>query len=104
MAGQRRIVTALVLLPVFYNPAEDGSRKRVEDEKFVETAKEISERLEEGGMLHMSHDNPPVGFWWNRGIVETDVLAILEVDMEDTEENRTCLESYAKNVVLERFR
>ncbi len=54
-------------------------------------------------MLHLSRESPPVGFWWNQGVVETDVLAILEVDLEDTEENRRRLESYAKEVLLSRF-
>jgi hypothetical protein len=103
MATSRRVVTALILLPTFYNPDAAGNRHAIEDEKFMQTATEVSELLQEGGILHLSRESPPAGFWWNRGVVETDVLAILEVDMEDTEENRNRLESYAKGVLLGRF-
>jgi len=103
MTSSRQVVTALILLPTFYNPDVEGNRHPIEDDKFIQTAKEVSELLGEGGILHLWRDSPPAGFWWNQGVVETDVLALLEVDLEDTEENRNRLESYAKAVLLSRF-
>lgn len=103
MVEEGAVVTALVLLPKFYNPDAAGSREPVEPAKYERTAMEITERFEEGGTLH-DPGNPPVGFWWNRGFVDRDVLVILEHDFEDTIENRTWLENYARDVLLERFR
>jgi hypothetical protein len=100
---QRSVVTALVFLPKFYNPDAEGNRDPVEHVKYERTAIEITERFEEGGTLH-DPGNPPVGFWWNKGFVDRDVLVILEHDFEDTIENRRWLETYARDVLLERFR
>jgi len=75
----------------------------VEDEKFVVTAKEIARELQEGGTLHVFRDGKPQGFWWNEGIVERDVHALLEIDVPDTAAS-VAAESYAKDVLLKRFR
>ncbi len=103
MADQPGIVTALVLLPKFYNPDEAGNRAEVEWEKFEQTANEIAAKFEEGGTIHWSTTNPAVGLWWDKGVVERDVLVILEHDFEDTPENREWLRVYAKDVLLKRF-
>ena len=104
MAGEPGVITVLIPLPVYYNPDETGRRVPIEDEKFSTTADEIATGLQEGGTLHLFREGTPQGFWWDRGIVDRDVLAILEVDMRDTRENRGWLESYAREVLLERFR
>jgi len=104
MPEEPGIVTVLILLPVYYNPDERGHRQPVEDEKFTQTAEEIAIGRQEGGTLHIFREGSPQGFWWDRGIVARDVLAILEVDMRDTPENREWLKSYTRAVLLQRFR
>ena len=44
------------------------------------------------------------GFWWNEGIVDRDVLALIEVDVRDTPESREWLRAYARDVLREWFR
>ncbi len=93
-------ITVLIPLPRFYNPEEGGQRRQVEEEEIERTAREIAEHFEGGGTYHPE----PVGFWWDRGIVGRDVLALLEVDIPDTKRDRDWLESYARRVLLSRFR
>ena len=95
-------ITALIPLPLYYNPEPSGKRRPVEDEKFVRTAKEIAEMFG-GGTLHRFDQTPPRGFWWNAGVVSDDVLALLEVDLPDTAANRAKLISYARNILKKRF-
>ncbi len=104
MPEEPAVVTVLIPLPLFYDPDERGHRESIEDEKFVRTAEEIAIGLQEGGTLHIFREGSPQGFWWDRGFVSRDVLAILEVDMGDTSVNREWLKSYAKEVLLSRFR
>lgn len=96
-------VTVLIPLPVFYNPDERGERAPVEEERFTATAEELARRFG-GGTLFVYRENLPRGFWWNQGIVERDVLALLEVDVPDTTETRDWLRAYAKDVLVGRFR
>ena len=103
----QRMLTALIPLPLFYNPNPDeqGNRKPVEDEKFVRTGEEIATNpLFGGGILYVFRHEEARGFWWDKGVVDKDVHALLEVDIPDTEANRAGLESYAKDVLLRRFR
>lgn len=97
------VVTALVPLPRYYNPDEQGNRRRVEESKFTQTADEIARAFQEGGTLHLPPEGSLKGFWWKKGIVDTDVLALLEVDLPNTQENREWLIRYAKEVLLDRF-
>lgn len=101
MHSQRKI-TALIPLPLFYNPEPSGKRRHVEDEKFVRTAEEIAAMFG-GGTLYRFERESPRGFWWNAGIVSDDVLALLEVDFPDTAANRARLISYARDVLKKRF-
>jgi hypothetical protein len=48
------------------------------------------------------HD-PPRGFWWDEGVVDRDVLALIEVDVPDTPEARVWLRAYARDVLRRRF-
>ncbi len=75
----------------------------MEDEKFRVTATEIAERFRAGGTLYRFRHDPPCGFWWDKGIVGDDVLALLEIDIMDSQENRKWVESYALHVLLARF-
>lgn len=102
MVQQPGTVTALIHLPLFYNPQEGGTREPIEEEKFIATAEEISKEFG-GGLLHLYRESPPKGFWWNRDIVKGDDIVLLEVDVPDTEKSRGWLKSYAKDVLLARF-
>ena len=101
MPAQKKI-TALVLLPLFYNPEPGGKRRPVEDEKFVLTGEDIAVMFG-GGTLYRFQQESPRGFWWNAGVVSDDVLALLEVDFPDTAANRARLISYARDVLKKRF-
>ena len=57
----QQMITALILLPAYYNPDEGGMRERIEDEKFIVTAEEISEEFG-GGSIHAHRDSPVRGF------------------------------------------
>jgi hypothetical protein len=46
-------VTALIPLPLFYNPDETGTREPVGDEAFERTAEEVARQFG-GGMLALS--------------------------------------------------
>lgn len=95
-------ITVLLRLPVFYNPGAAGHRAAVEDAKFLDTAEELALRFG-GGTLFMFRHDPPRGFWWDRGMVDRDVLALIEVDVPDTTESREWLRAYARDVLRERF-
>ena len=97
------ISTVLILLPVFYNPDANGVCAPIEDELYIQTAEEISMEFG-GGTIQKFNPNPPIGFWWNRGILSKDVLAVLEVDVPDNQESREWLRKYLKEVLLARFR
>ena len=99
-----RVITVLIVLPLYHNPDEMGVREPVRDEAFLETADEIAKRFEAGGTLRVFREGNPRGFWWHKGVVERDVLAILEVDLPDTPEIRRELKTYVKDVLLKRFR
>ncbi len=51
----------------------------------------------------MLNKTPQKGFWWNQGVVWRDDIAILEVDIRDTQEDRHRLKTYAQETLLERF-
>ena len=95
-------ITVLLRLPVFYNPGAAGQRAPVEDEKFLDTAEELVRRFGGGTLFVFRHD-PPRGFWWDQGVVDRDVLALIEVDAPDTSESREWLRAYARDVLRERF-
>ncbi len=98
-----RVVTVLIPLPLFYNPDEHDKREPVEDEKFVVTGEEVGP-LFGGCTLFVFRQSEARGFWWNRGFVDQDVLALLEVDIEDTEAARAQLRCYVRDVLKARFR
>lgn len=57
-----------------------------------------------GGTLFVFRQGGPRGFWWDRGVVDRDTLALLEVDIPDTAAARGWLRGYAREVLLKRFR
>ena len=46
----------------------------IEDERFLETTDELARRFG-GGTLFVFRQDPPRGFWWDKGMVDRDVLA-----------------------------
>jgi hypothetical protein len=98
-----QLVTALLRLPVFYNPDAHAARESIEDEKFIRTAEEIASQFG-GGTLFLFRREEPRGFWWDRGLVDRDTLSLLEVDIPDTTGARDWLRGYAREVLLKRFR
>ena len=99
-----RLVTVLVPLPVLYNVDPAGRRKLVEEAKFRRTAKELARRFGGGTLWRWPKGTAPTGYWWSRGILHEDTLAMLEVDIVDTSENRAWFEGWARNVLILRFR
>ena len=95
-------VTVLMRFPIFYNPDAHGHRAPIEDDKFLATADDIARRFGGGTLFVFRHDAPR-GFWWDQGIVDRDVLALIEVDVPDTRESRDWLREYARDVLRERF-
>jgi hypothetical protein len=103
MSPASGLVTVLLRLPLYYNPDAAGQREAVEDETFMRTAHEIAQRFGGGTLFTFRHDEPK-GFWWDRGLVDRDTLALLELDAPDTAETRDWLRTYARDVLLNRFR
>jgi hypothetical protein len=101
--GTTAWITVLLRLPVFYNPDTVGHRAPIENDKFLDTADELARRFDGGTLFIFRHD-PPQGFWWDHGVVDRDVLALIEVDVPDTTESREWLRAYARDVLRERFR
>ncbi len=66
------------------------------------TMQEIAARFGGGALFRFSEGNPK-GYWWDRGFIDEDVLAVLEVDVADTEESIAWLRQYARDVLLRRF-
>lgn len=96
------IITALIHLPLFYNPDESGYRNLIKDEKFELTSTEVA--MEFGGcLLHLYRETSPHGFWWQKNVVQGDDIAIIEVDIPDTKESREWLKTYARDVLVPRF-
>lgn len=102
MSSSTTVVTVLIPLPLTYNPDSKGQRHEIEEQKFIQTMEDISAQFG-GGVLHRFQNDPPEGFWYNRGDLYRDVLAFLEVDVPDTTEARAWLQSYAKSVLTTRF-
>ncbi len=98
-----RIVTVLVHLPTLYNPDKTGNRRPIDDERFMLTSEELAQKFGGGTLWRFPQGIAPTGFWWSRGILSTDALAILEVDIPDTREARTWIKKYAQEALIERF-
>lgn len=95
-------ICALILLPVTYNPDAKGRRRPVEDAKFMMTADEIARKFG-GGTIFRFQRGSAEGFWWQKGVLFQDDLAVVEVDVPDSGASREWLRRYAKDVLLERF-
>jgi len=102
----RDMVTAIILLPIYYNPDEHGERKKVEENKFEITCREITEimvqRYGEGGCtLDLE---PKKGFWGRVGVIYEDDMLAIEIDnIPNAEEDKQWLIQYAREVLCNRF-
>ena len=79
----KQLMTVLIPLPAYYDADQYGVPKVVEDEAFVLTAQEISRQFG-GGTLFLFRHGEARGFWWSKGVLHRDTLALLEVDVPDT--------------------
>jgi hypothetical protein len=66
VAERPALLTALIILPVTYNPDAEGKHRPVEDEKFILTAEEIARKFG-GGTIHRYPGGNVEGFWWDKG-------------------------------------
>lgn len=103
MAGENERWVALILLPEKHNPNEHGKRYPVVEEAFSETAEEIATRFG-GGILWRFAGQKATGYWWERGVLYEDDMAVLETDFPNDRASRDWLKSYARDVLLPRFR
>ena len=97
------VVTALIPLPTFYNRDESGERQPVEDEKFEESAGELAMLTEEGGTIHVYRDGNVRGVWWDKGVLDHDTHAVIEIDFHDSPAMREALENHIRAVLVPRF-
>jgi len=70
------ITTVLIPLPLYYNADSIGHRSLVEDSKFLDTARELARQFGGGAVWKTPPEAAPQGFWWDRGLVERDVLPL----------------------------
>lgn len=96
-------VSVLLRLPVCTTRTPRVVARPSKDDRFLETADELAQQFG-GGTLFLFRHDPPQGFWWDEGIVDRDVLALIEVDVPDTAESREWMRGYARDVLRERFR
>ena len=95
-----KYLTALINLPGFYNPDSEGKRLKVEEDKFENTATEISLKFG-GGCWHPGK----TGIWWDKGVRYVDPeMRIFEVDIPDTEADKSWLVNYIRDSLLSRFK
>ncbi len=100
-------ITAIILLPNYYNPDKYGRRKKVEEYKFRVTGKEITkmmvQRYGKGGCSLIPE--PEKGYWGKKGVIFEDDMRALEIDnFPNTEEDKRWLLQYAQDVLCARFR
>lgn len=118
---RRRMVTAIITLPLFYNPQQGGRRRTVEADRFYYTLLEIDEKF--GGcrlkgnrevidrlqhafneMALIATEAPAqLGSWLSGGRLYIDPEIELEVEIPDNEESREWLRKYEKEILRQRF-
>jgi len=80
MAEPADLMVALVLLPLAYNTDSSGHRRQVEEQRYVDTMSEIARKFGGGVLWRWPRGVRPQGFWWSRGILFDDHIAVIEVD------------------------
>lgn len=92
--------TALILLPVEYNPNKKGKRGQIPVKDFQAAAVEIAELYGLGCTLDLY---PKHGIWVKLGVIYKDVNVILEINSFPIVE-RGRLIKYCKDRLLGRFK
>lgn len=105
-ASAKRI-TAIILLPKYYNPNKYGRRKKVEEYRFELTGREFTrlmiQRYGEGGCTLDLETKK--GFWGQQGVIYEDDVVALEIDnFPDTKEDKQWLVQYIRDALCNRFR
>lgn len=103
MAESADLLVALVLLPLEYNRDSSGHRRQVEEQKYIETMAEIARKFGGGVLWRWPAGVRPQGFWWNRGILHDDHVAVIEVDIPDEPAAKAWLTRYARRILIPRF-
>jgi len=94
--------TALILLPIEYNPDEKGGRRQVAIKAFQDTAVEISKLFEKYELGCTIDPYPKHGVWVKLGIVYEDVNTVLEINSLPKIEKQRLVE-YCRKRLLKRF-
>jgi hypothetical protein len=89
-----------IFIPLYYNPDENGHRKEIDDEKYVDTIDELF--LQFGG--YSSNPEPIDGEWVSTqtGRRVSDKLKHIWIVCDDTQENVDFL-AHLKETLMERF-
>ncbi len=96
-------VTALILLPVKFNPKAKGRRTKVPFKAFQDTAVEIWKLLEKYELGCTIDPFPKHGIWADLGIIYEDVNTILEINSLPTLEKKRLIK-YCREKLLNRFK
>jgi len=95
--------TAIILLPVEYNPNKKGKRGQIPVKDFQDTAVEISELLKKYGLGCTIDPYPKLGIWAKLGIIYEDINVILEINSLPKVEKRRLIK-YCGDKLLSRFK
>ena len=96
------MVTAVIVLPEYFNPDSTGHRVLIAEKAFFDTANDLT-KLFGGATVLRYRDVDAVGYWHHKGVVERDALRVIDCDIDDTDVCRGKLLQYVDEVVLERF-
>ncbi len=97
------VETALILLPIEYNPDEKGKRGQVPMKAFTDTAVEISKLFQKYGLGCTIDPFPKFGIWAHLGVVYEDVNTIIEINSLPKAEKKHLIK-YCKDKLLNRFK
>lgn len=94
-------VTALILLPVEYNPNNEGRRGKIPIKDFQNTAIEITKLFNLGCTMDIY---PKHGYWArSKEVIDKDVNVILEINSLPRVEKKRLIK-YCKRKLLDRFK
>lgn len=97
------VETALILLPVEYNPDKKGKRGQLPIKYFQDTAVEISTLFKKYKLGCTIDPYPKFGIWAKLGIIYEDVNVILEINSLPRIEKKRLIK-YCKGKLLDRFK
>ena len=97
-----KTATALILLPIEYNPDEKNQRRQVSIKAFQDTAIEITRIFEKYDLGCTIDPYPKHGVWVKLGILYEDVNTILEINNFPITEKKQLIK-YCEEKLLKRF-